>query len=123
MRKMPLPVIPSILQKEAAMIPQSVRDQIRKDAEEKHPGRWLYNRDLRKAHIEAAEAMWIKCNWTPVTKESQPPENSTVVYWHKPWSNTGSGWPAIADEWNWQDHGAYASHYLPSSITPPSPHE
>lgn len=62
--------------------------------------------------------------WISVSKDQQPPNGCTVVYWHKPGPFSGKGWMAIADEWSWEDHGEYASHYLPASISlPPTPEQ
>lgn len=115
------------------MIPQSVRDQIRKEAEEKYPENVITHPEIREhsfdlhssvrqAHIEAAEAMWIKCNgWIPVIERL--PE-------HDVWVLTFSGdvkddfqfdigcrsdgkWSCLG--WNYP-----VTHWKP---LPPSPHE
>lgn len=119
------------------MIPQSVRDQIRKDAEEKyqygrHLGPLLEGRDRadvdrsRQAHIEAAEAMWIKCNrWIPVG-EKMPEKGVTVLVWdpredadHEPGSTMDALDPD-SDGYTWIEHSNSYEHYLACSGEVPS---
>lgn len=53
--------------------------------------------------------------WIPVTENCQPERNSTAIYWHKGIDEDNpirTGFPAVADEWRWEDHGKRATHFL-----------
>ena len=53
--------------------------------------------------------------WIPVTENCQPERNSTAIYWHKGIDKDNpirTGFPAVADEWRWEDHGKRATHFL-----------
>ena len=77
----------------------------------------LYNKTKAKKLLHQLNCAYnAGSQWVPVSKDSQPPANSTVVYLMKP---QHGGYMAIADEWKWEDHGEYASHYLPASMSTP----
>ena len=78
----------------------------------------LYNKTRAKKLLHQMNGAYrAGSQWVPVSESSQPPKNSTVVYLMKP---EHGGYMAIADEWSWQDHGEYASHYLPASLNTPT---
>lgn len=96
------------------------RDQRRREEERREQEEYERRQEERarwEAEQEAQSSPWIN-----VTKDQQPPKGCTVVYWHKG-QYGGMGYMAIADEWSWDDHGEYASHYLPASITTPQPEQ
>jgi len=60
--------------------------------------------------------------WIPVSEERQPKRNTMAIYWTPGLDGTvESGYPAIADEWRWEHHGKYATHYW--DFSPPNPEQ
>ena len=70
---------------------------------------------LNAAHKQGQQDRWI-----PVSEERQPERNTMAIYWTPGLDGTiESGYPAIADEWRWEHHGLYATHYLDFSTPNP----